>query len=227
MDRIRAFDLIDGKVWRTSSGQAAIMPQPNETWEITVMTRRTTLVAGAAALATLATTTGEANAATGLIREMYEAFQRGELDRWDAIVADDVVTNSSASFGVKGRQALKAWANEFLVAFAPRIDLVDEIDAIDARGNGRGVVTFNLNWKHVKPFFNLLQPTGRTGTSVENLILTVRNGKVVRMEVADTTLDLVIYMHERGWVFPQNIRPEPIVTGIERPVLAGPVILKN
>lgn len=161
-----------------------------------------------------------------ITRQIYEAFQRGQLDRWDALFADDVVTNSSAKFGVQGRAAVKAWANEFLVAFAPRIDLVDEILAIDAQGNGRAVMTFNLNWKHVKPLFGTLQPTGRTGTSIENLIMTVRNGKVVRMEVADTTVDLVNYMYERGWVFPQNIRPVPIVRGIERPVDEPAISLK-
>ena len=61
--------------------------------------------------------------------------------------------------------------------------MVDYINAIDAQGNGRAVLTFNLNWKHVKPFFGVLQPTGRTGTSVENLIMTVKNGQVTRIEL--------------------------------------------
>jgi ketosteroid isomerase-like protein len=182
----------------------------------------------AAALATGAIAPAAAQTATDqtLTRKVYDAFQRGQLDRWDEVIADNVVTNSSASFGVQGRAALKAWANEFLTAFAPRVDLVDEINAVDGGGNGRAVMTFNLNWKHVKPFFGTLQPTGRTGTSIENLIMTVRNGKVTRIEVADTTLDLVMYMNERGWVFPQNIRPTPIVVGIERPVDQAPISLK-
>jgi ketosteroid isomerase-like protein len=163
---------------------------------------------------------------SSLTRKVYEGFQRGQLDRWDEVISEDVVTNSSARFGTKGRAALKAWAGEFLSAFAPRVDLVDEFNAIDASGNGRAVLTFNLNWKHVRPFFNTLQPTGRTGTSIENLIMTVKNGKVTRIEVADTTLDLAIYMHERGWVLPQNIQPEPIVKGIERPFEQAPVSLK-
>ena len=79
-------------------------------------------------------------------------------------------------------------------------------------------MTINLNWTHVKPFFATLQPTWRTGTSIENLILTVSNGKVTRIEVADTTLDLVIYMHENGWQFPQNVQPVPIIRGVERPI---------
>lgn len=148
-------------------------------------------------------------------REFHDAFQKGELDRWDAIVHPDVITNSSASFGNEGIDALKTWAGAFLTAFTPRIDLVDEINAVDESGNGRAVATINLNWKHTGDFFGLT-PSGREGTSVENLIMTIRDGKVIRLEVADTTLDLVIYMHERGWVFPQNIRPVPLVKGIDR-----------
>lgn len=150
-----------------------------------------------------------------IAREFYDAFQKGEFERFDAIVHPDVVTNSSASFGNVGVDALKGWAGGFLEGFAPRIDLVDEINAVDDKGNGRAVATINLNWKHVGDFFGLA-PTGREGTSVENLIMTIRDGKIVRLEVADTTLDLVIYMHERGWVFPQNIRPKPIVRGVDR-----------
>lgn len=162
-----------------------------------------------------------------IVLEVYEAFQTGDLDRWDAVIDENVVTNSSAKFGNEGIDALKGWANEFLVAFAPRIDLVDYINAIDKTGNGRAVMTFNLNWQHVKPFFGVMQPTGRTGTSVENLIMTIKNGKVTRIEVADTTLDLVIYMHENGWVFPQNIRPDPIIRGIERESGLPTVSLKD
>ncbi|TQV73476.1 hypothetical protein FKG94_17395 [Exilibacterium tricleocarpae] len=95
--------------------------------------------------------------------------------------------------------------------------MVDYINAIDENGDSRAVMTVNLYWTHVQPFFDVLQPTGRKGTSVENLILTAKDSKVVRIEVADTTLDLVIYMHENGWAFPQNIQPKPIIEGIERP----------
>ncbi len=153
--------------------------------------------------------------ADSIPRRVYDAFQRGEFERWDDVIAPDVEMNSSASFGTVGLDNVKTWAGAFLSAFSARIDLVDEIDAVDADGNGRAVATINLKWQHTGEFFGL-QPTGRTGTSIENLIMTVRNGRVVRMEVADTTLDLVIYMHERGWIFPQNIRPEPIIRGIDR-----------
>lgn len=158
-------------------------------------------------------------------RYVYDAFQRGEFERWDAIIAPQVEMNSSAAFGTVGLDKVKAWANAFLTAFSARIDLVDEIDAVDADGNGRAVATVNLNWQHTGEFFGL-QPTGRSGTSIENLIMTVRDGMVVRMEVADTTLDLVIYMHERGWVFPQNIKPEPIIRGIDRDTQHGAVDIR-
>ena len=31
-----------------------------------------------------------------LTREFYDGFQRGELDRWDALIAKDVLVNSPA-----------------------------------------------------------------------------------------------------------------------------------
>ncbi|XOV78693.1 MAG: ester cyclase [Aestuariibacter sp.] len=157
----------------------------------------------------------QANTSNTLTRQVYQAFQTGNLSDWDQVIDKNVVTNSSAMFGVQGLDALKGWANAFLVSFAPRVDLVDEINAVDKHGNGRAVMTFNLHWQHVEPFFGI-SPSGRKGTSVENLIMTVKNGKVVRIEVADTTMDLVIYLHQRGWVFPQNIAPEPIIRGIDR-----------
>ncbi len=160
-----------------------------------------------------------------IAREFYDAFQSGEFDRFDAIVHPDVVVNSSANFGNKGIDALKTWAEGFITAFAARIDLVDEILAIDKAGSGRAVATVNLHWTHVGNFFGL-EPTGRSGTSIENLIMTIRGGLITRIEVADTTLDLVIYMHERGWVFPQNIRPTPLIKGQERPVDRGEVDLR-
>lgn len=64
-----------------------------------------------------------------LLREIYDAFQRGELDRWDAVVSPDVVTTSPASYGeIHGLAPLKGWANEFVTSLAPRIDLIDEFD---------------------------------------------------------------------------------------------------
>lgn len=150
-----------------------------------------------------------------LTREIYEGFQRAEFHRWDGLFAPEVETNSPAAWGVRGYDALKGWASEFVTALRPRIDLTDEHEAIDADGDGRAFVTFNLNWKHVGPFFGL-KPTGREGTSVETLLLTVKGGKVVRVDVADNTLDLALYLWERGWPIPHNVRPEPVVTGIDR-----------
>ena len=104
-----------------------------------------------------------------------------------------------------------------------------EAIAIDRRLKGMPVPrpqTHELLASVIRALGGVLYLTGAL-IMVYNLIMTVRNGKVVRLDVADTTLDLVIYMHERGWVFPQNIRPEPIVRGIERPFAVEPVSLRS
>ncbi|NET71564.1 MAG: ester cyclase [Sphaerospermopsis sp. SIO1G2] len=148
-------------------------------------------------------------------REIYNSFQKGELNKWDDLVADDVRIYTPGLWGGQGREHLKVWGNEFIQALSPRIDLIDEYESIDQHGNGRGFITINLNWKHVKPFFGI-KPTGREGTSIETFIFTFENGKITRFSVADNTLELAIYLWERGFPQAHGVHPEPIVQGIER-----------
>lgn len=155
------------------------------------------------------------NLITKLTGDLYDAFQRVELDRWDAIIAPDVLINSPAGFGMVGLDVLKSWAEAFAGGLARRIDLVDEHLALDPEGNGRGFITFNLVWKHTKEFFGL-KPTGREGTSIETLLLTIRRNKITRIDVADNSLDLAIYLWERGWPSPHNVHPKALVTGVSR-----------
>jgi hypothetical protein len=150
-----------------------------------------------------------------LTLEIYDAFQKQELERWNACIEKDVLIDSPAGRGLVGLDMLKSWAGEFGGGLAYQIDLVDEHLALDDGGNGRGFITFNLHWKHKKEVFGL-KPTGREGTSVETMILTVAGGKVTKIHVGDNSLDLVLYMWERGWPHPHNVRPEPIVRGIDR-----------
>jgi hypothetical protein len=51
---------------------------------------------------------------------------------------------------------------------------------------------------------------------VETMLFTVEAGQVVQIDVADNSLDLVIYLWERGWPMPHNVRPEAIVEGVDR-----------
>jgi len=115
---------------------------------------------------------------------------------------------------MRGLQVLKYWASNF-VNLGWRIDLVDEHLALDQSGTGRGFITFLLNWKHTKDFLGLA-PTGREGTSVETMLLSIANGKVTRIDVASNTVDLVIYEYERGWPIPHNVRPPALVEGLDR-----------
>jgi hypothetical protein len=146
--------------------------------------------------------------------ELYEAFQRVEFDRWDAIIDTNVLINSTAAYGLRGLTTLKEFAVQF-TDLGYRIDLIDEHLALDDQGNGRGFITFTLHWKHTKDFGGLA-PTGREGTSVETLILTIRENKINRIDVAANTLDLAIYEWERNWPIPHNVRPEPLIIGVDR-----------
>jgi SnoaL-like domain len=149
-----------------------------------------------------------------LTREWYEGFQRADFDRWDAVMADDVLLNSTVGFGYRGLGPFKEFAQQF-TDLAYRIDLVDEHLALNGTGTGRGFITFCLYWKHVKEFLGIA-PSGREGTSIETLLLTIEDGKVTRMDLACNTVDLVLYEWERGWPSPHNVKPPALVEGIDR-----------
>lgn len=149
---------------------------------------------------------------TTLTRELYEGLQRVEFDRWDPIVAEDVLINSPAGFGQTGLGVLKDWARWF-VRLGKRIDLLDEHLALDGRGNGRGFIVFNLHWRHDEMFFDIT-PTGREGTSVETILLDIREHRITRIDVASNSVDLVLYLWQRNWPYPHNVRPEPLVAGV-------------
>jgi hypothetical protein len=149
-----------------------------------------------------------------LTREFYDAFQRAEFSRWDPIADPDMLINTPLGFGVTGLQALKDFAAQ-LHDLSWRIDLVDEHLALDEHGTGRGFITFCLNWKHTKTFLGF-EPTGREGTSAETLLFTITENRITSINVAENTLDLVMYESELGWPIPDNIHPETITTGIDR-----------
>jgi hypothetical protein len=152
--------------------------------------------------------------ATTLTRGIYEGFQRVEFDRWDSLIAEDVVINSPAGYGMNGISLLKEWAANF-TDIGYRIDLVDEHLALDDTRTGRGFITFCLYWKHVKDFLGM-PPTGREGTSIETMLLAIEDGKVTRIDVASNTADLVLYEWARGWPVPHNVRPPALVQGEDR-----------
>src|SRR5262245_32937367 len=149
-----------------------------------------------------------------IVREFYDAFQRAEFDRWDAIMADTLLLNSPLAFGVRGLKAFKDVAKQF-TDLAYRIDLIDEHVALDAGGNGRGFVTFLLHWKHTKPFLGIA-PTGLEGTSLETALFTIRNRMIIRLDVAVNSVDLAIYEWERGLPSPHSFHPNAIVVGVDR-----------
>jgi hypothetical protein len=145
---------------------------------------------------------------------IYDAFQRADFGGWDGIIADDVVINSPAGYGMASLKVLKDWAANF-TDLGWQIDLVDEHLALDESQSGRGFITFLLHWKHTRDFLGLA-PTGREGTSVETMLLTINDGVVTRIDVAGNTPDLTIYEYERGWPMPHNVRPPALIAGTDR-----------
>ncbi len=144
-------------------------------------------------------------------RQIYKGFNERKLDLWNEVIHPDVELRSSiGTMPMIGIEPLKGWAAQFQSGFQPRLDLVDEVYGVN-----RAVIAVNLNWKHDRQFFHL-EPTGRSGTSIEYFILWITEGKVIRFWVADHTMDLIMYLvRERSMHYPQNFQPEPIIRGEE------------
>lgn len=143
-------------------------------------------------------------------RIIYKGFAENKLDLWKPLIADDVEIRSTVGdMPLYGSDTLADWAAEFLKAFVPRIDLVDEFD----NGHDRALIAVNLHWRHTNKFFDF-EPTNRSGTSVEYFVLTIKGGKVVRFWVVDHTFDLAMYLtHDLGMPYPQMFVPPPIIQG--------------
>jgi len=150
----------------------------------------------------------ESQSENGLTLAIYEGFAHGRLDHWDAFFHPDVLINSPAGRDTVGRDALKAWVQTFLSSFKPRVDLIDHYVAGD-----RALVTINMHWRHDgEPFFGI-EPTGASGTSVETFILRLKDGLVTHFDVADNSLDLAIYLHEKGMPLPRAVTPPALISG--------------
>jgi hypothetical protein len=152
---------------------------------------------------------------SSITQRFYDAFQKAEFGGFDQIVSSDVVINSPMGYGLRGRDTLKDWAGAFVDSLGYKIDLVDEHLDLDAGGNGRGFIIVTLHWAHQKEFFGVA-PSAARGTSVETLIFTVKGNQIVRIDVADNTLDLVLYFASRNWDMPKQIVPPAIREGIDR-----------
>jgi hypothetical protein len=140
--------------------------------------------------------------------EIYKGYALDELERWDAVIHPDVQANSPAGRGVVGRDKLKAFNQAFITAFRPRTDLIDRYISGD-----RGLVTVNLHWTHDGGPFWGIEPTGRSGTSVETFLLRLEDGLVTHWDVADNSLDLAIYLHEQGLDMPRNVVLPALIEG--------------
>lgn len=126
-----------------------------------------------------------------LTRELFDAFQGSEPDRWDAITADDVVVNGWTGFGIKGRPALKSWTKGLSRSLGFRMRLMDEHLALDCNGDGRGFIAFNLQWERQG---ERAQPRSEARGSMPfgAFLLTVKGRRIVRIDVADDTLELTL-----------------------------------
>jgi hypothetical protein len=183
--------------------------------EPTRLTRRSLLAAGPVTAAVLGSGPAlsrmlDQPSAAGphITLEIYRGIALDELDRWDAVIHPDVKANSPAGRGIDGLQTLKRFQKAFATAFRPRVDLIDHYVVGD-----RGLLTFNMHWKHDGGPFAGIAPTSKSGTSVETALLRIENGKVIRWDVADNSLDLANYLHDQGMKLPTFVELPALIKG--------------
>ena len=109
-----------------------------------------------------------------VVREMYEAFARGGLDRYMEHFTDDVVYRAVAGAPdepdlINGRDAVRAWLQDWIDMFDGfRMEPVELIDA-----GGDTVVAVERFGGHAK----------LSGVETDQIIgdvITIRNGKIAR-----------------------------------------------
>jgi ketosteroid isomerase-like protein len=112
-DFIARFDMRDGRIsggqFYENTAAVAAAREPAETL---------TMVAPA-----LAATTSSGAESKAITRQLYDAFQSTQIDRWDAIISPNVVTNSPGGRGIKGINPLKRWATAFATSLLTRSTL--------------------------------------------------------------------------------------------------------
>jgi hypothetical protein len=56
----------------------------------------------------------------------------------------------------------------------------------------------------------------RPGRPSELDLQTINSNKVTRIDVADNSVDLILYLWQRNRPYPHNIDPKPLVAGVDR-----------
>lgn len=126
--------------------------------------------------------TGQADDALSIALKHLELFNEGDWDGFTAMMAPDVeVVANESGRNTRGPERITGAVASNRVVFP---DAHAEI--VNAFGHGdKAVVEFVVTGTHEAPYHTfshgVLEPTGKTITTAECLIYTVRDGKVVRL----------------------------------------------
>jgi SnoaL-like domain len=115
------------------------------------------------------------------------AFGARDPEGLDEVYAENVELYTPLGWPVSGRDALKAFADEFHAANPGlRIALHDEFYSADGR---RACWRIRLHFQNSAPFYGN-PPTGERGVMVETHAVTLEEGRIVRQVVGDCTFHM-------------------------------------
>lgn len=131
-----------------------------------------------------------------IAQRFVEAYGGRDYEAIDELYAEDVVLYSPIAWGVRGRDALKRFMEEFHNGYPGlRVGLRDEFYSADGT---RGCFRFVLYWHNTGTFFGH-PPTGESGTMTETHSIKIGDdGKIVEQIVGDNTFQLP-YMDLVTW----------------------------
>ena len=155
-----------------------------------------------------------------IAQRFIRAFGGRDASLMDDVYAEDVVLYSPLAWPVRGREARKAYVEEFHRGYPGlRVALHDEFYSADGT---RGCFRFKLHWQNTGTFFGR-PPTGQAGTMTETHSIRVRGGKIVEQWVGDNSFQMP-YMDLVTWRmdFPtDNPDPNPEILVVEAPANAA------
>jgi hypothetical protein len=139
-------------------------------------------------------------------RRWVRAFGEHDDAALDELYDEDVVFYGTLAWGVRGRRAVKDFADMFHRGNpGMRVILHDEIYSADGT---RCVVRFALHFHNTGPFFGK-SPTGKRGVQIETHTFTLRGGRAIEQIQAGNNFplaELEIVDLELEW---PRVTPDP------------------
>lgn len=117
-------------------------------------------------------------AASAVIRAYYEAFNKGDVEAFLALLTDDVIHDINQGGRETGKDAFRAFLGRMNGSYAENLtDLV----IFESADGTRGAAEFTVNGKYLKTDEGLPEAKGQAYVLPAGAFFEIRDGKVARI----------------------------------------------